>query len=261
MLETGVLLLFLAPGLAAFCALYGLFHTGKAIAPEPPAANSIQAAAIIAGASIVVHGVTATAFAIDSWWCAHGCAIIVPQDFVEPYGAAFRAINAKRITSLGVLFAMAGLTIQTLVTYLVVAWWLRRLARADALPPWIYSWAVDLANSLDNVDTALVAYVLTTTDSGGKAVAYGGLLNDLALRSDGGIARITLVECERYLVDLQATLSTASLSAAKSQFSFMAIDADQIRNVAFEALSLPPGPSSPRDWLTEGLARLYRART
>ena len=65
MLETGVLLLFLVPGVAAYAAIYGLFHTGKTIAPEPPSANSIEALVIVVGASIVIHALTSLVFTVN----------------------------------------------------------------------------------------------------------------------------------------------------------------------------------------------------
>lgn len=118
--------------------------------------------------------------------------------------------------------------------------WLRRLARRDRLPRWIYGWASWLANAADNADTIILAYVLTDAEVDGRTVGYGGVVNDLALRPDGGITRITLTTCERYLVDLGAARDTPSLSQALSRFPFMVLDAARIRNIAFEAIVLPP---------------------
>lgn len=255
MLQTGLLLLFLLPGLAAFCAFYGLFHNGKAIAPEPPAANSLQATAIIAGGSIIVHGLTALLFMLFAFACHHRCS--VTPALLDPYHAAFGAISVADARSAGVFWAMSGLVAQAILVYSVASRWLVYRAMSDNLPPWIYGWAVDLANSLDNVDTVIVAYVLTVTNVGDQVVAYGGPLNDLALKPDGTIARITLVQCERYLVDLVADSAERSLSGAKSRFTFMVIDGAQIRNVSFEALLLPDQSTAPVDALAAALTKLY----
>ena len=236
MLETGVLLLFLVPGVAAYAAIYGLFHTGKTIAPEPPSANSIEAVVIIVGASIVVHAITSLLFTINLGVCSFGCPVRLPGTWLDPYGGAMRALAGGGIGGTALSLSLLGVVVQGAIIYGAVRGWLGRLARRDSLPNWIYGWAKPLADSLDNDDTLVVAYVLTTIDIAGKVVAYCGMLNDLAMKADGSVSRITLRECERYLVDLNGDAEHASLSVALSTFSFMVIETANIRNIAFETL-------------------------
>ncbi|MFV0625015.1 hypothetical protein ACBY01_13535 [Sphingomonas sp. ac-8] len=238
MLETGILLLFLAPGLAAYAAIYGLFHDGKAIAPEPPSANTVEAVIVIAGAALLVHAATAALFSLNGLVCAHAtCMVRVPAPWLDPYHSALDVVGGKGIGGNAVTVALLGVAGQSLLTYLAIRGWLRSRARRDRLPAWIYGWATSLADALDNSDTAVIAYVMTTVEHDGKTLAYGGLVHDISLKPDGCITRITLTDCERYLIDLDASLADASLSPALSRFSFMAIDAQTIRNIAFETIT------------------------
>jgi hypothetical protein len=239
MLETGILILFMIPGVAAYAALYGLFHNGKAVAPEPPSANSVEAAVVIIGASVLIHTVTAIAFAVNSAACQNGCPVKVPVAWLDPYAAAVSALSGKGIAGTALAMTLTAVVVQGAAAYAGTRQILASLAHRDRLPAWIYGWAKPLADSLDNDDTVILAYVLTDIEQNGKSVVYGGLLNDMALKSDGCVSRITLTACERYLVDLGAPLATPSLSTALSNFPFMVIDAAHIRNIAFETLTLP----------------------
>lgn len=236
MLESGIIVLFLVPGLMAYCALYGLFHNGKAIAPEPPSANSVEAVTVILLASITVHAVTAGLFTANNLVCTGSCPFDAPATWLDPYRPATSAIANGTANGSALTFLLMAVIVQGLVAYVGLRSWLVWLARRNRLPAWIYGWARELANSLDDDDSAILAYVLTNTDQGDRTVAYGGLLYDLALKPDGCVSRITLVSCDRYLVDLSAPLENDSLSAPLSQFAFMVIDSANIRNIAFEAL-------------------------
>lgn len=258
MLETGVLLLFLVPGLAAYAAIYGLFHSGKAIAPEPPSANTVEAVVIIAGASIAVHALTAFGFALNVAICREGCPVGVPRGWLDPYGAALGVTSGGTATGSSIAFALGGIAVQGAATYVATQFWLRWCARRDALPAWIYGWARDLANSADNEETFIIAYVLTTAEHQGRSIVYGGGLQDMALKPDGCVSRITLYECERYLADLGAPLPDPTLPEPLSRFPFMIIDAENIRNVAFETLDLGR-PSAPRDLLGDAMIALRKA--
>ena len=157
---------------------------------------------------------------------------------MDPYRSAVAAVAGNVIGGTGIALALCGTAVQGLIAYVSVRWWLNLLARRDHLPAWIYGWATDFANALDNDDTVVIAYVLTTLDRGDKTLAYGGLVHDLAIRPDGSIAWIGLFDCERCLVDLGTRIEDASLSDALSRFTFMTI-AGNIRNVAFETIALP----------------------
>lgn len=239
MFGTSIALLFLIPGLAAYAAIYGIFHDGKRIAPEPPGANTVEAVIIIAGVSVVVHAATSSLFALDRVICHGGCPLTVRAGWVDPYGSAIKAVTGHGIGGTALSLALLAVCGQAAVIYWGIRWRLTVLARSDRLPAWIYGWATLLADGLDNQDTAVLAYVLTTSECGGKALAYGGLVHDIALKPDGSVTRITLTDCERYLVDLMAPADENSLSDALSSFSFMVIDAAHIRNIAFETIDVP----------------------
>ncbi len=242
MLESGIVVLFLVPGLIAYCAIYGVFHSGKAIAPTPPTANSIEAVTVILLASVAAHGITALLFVANDRLCgALRCPIPLAggADFLSAAGSA---ISARSLSAGPVAAGLSLIGVQALAVFIAVRQWLRLLARKDALPPWIYGWSTDIANSLDNPDRAIIAYVLTTTDvpaadgAGSRTVVYAGMLLDMALRTDGAVTRITLWDGERYLVDLAAREEALPMPLAR--FPLTIIDAANIRNIAFDILIL-----------------------
>ena len=211
MIGIGLLLFFLVPGLLAYAALYGLFHSGRAIAPEPPGVNTIEAAIVILLCSAGAHALTAALFAANDALCrAVPCPIRVPDAWLDPYARALSAVEAKGVTAraLGGLLAIA--LAQGGLAYLGVRAWLRRLARADRLPAWLYGWAVGIANAADNDDRLVLAHVLTAHEVGGKPVVYHGQLYDLALKPDGAIVRLTLLDCDRSLADLASPAGAAT---------------------------------------------------
>lgn len=239
MLGPGLLLFFLIPGLLAYCAIYGLFHSGKSIAPEPPSVNSIEAVTVILLCSAIVHAVTGLLIEVNDWVCAGGgCPITLRPTYLDPYARAFAAVEDKSVSghALGGLLFFA--LVQGGIAYALVRTWLGWLARRDRLPSWIYGWATNIANAADNGDTLIVAYVLTTHDHGGQAIVYGGVLYDMALKPDGCISRITLWDCERYRANLDGGVDERTLPAPSSRFHFMMIEAAHIRNVAFEIVDL-----------------------
>lgn len=240
MIESGLLLLFLIPGLLAYCAIYGLFHSGKAIAPEPPGVNSVEAVTVILLCSVVVHATAGTLIFLNALVCeSQICPVAFPAALLDPYSTAFRSLKDAQAPgrTLGMILGIS--LAQGVVAYVLVRRWLDHLAARDRLPAWIYGWATDIANAVDNADTLVIAYISTTQDVGDHVVLYGGLLYDMALRADGSILRLTLWDCERYLADFATPAGTPTTSAPNSSFPFMMIEASQIRNVVFRVVTVP----------------------
>lgn len=252
MIGVGLVLFFLVPGLLAYAALYGLFHSGKAIAPEPPGVNTIEASVVILLCSAAAHAATALLIAGNALVCeALACPVRVPAGWLDPYALTFAAVEHQGISAraLGALLVL-GLTQGTLA-YAGVRLWLRRLARADRLPPWLYGWAAGIANMADNPGSVVVAHVLTTQDHAGGTVTYSGLLFDMALRPDGAIVRLTLLDCERGLADLQSGIDVPTVPGPLSRLPFLVIEAGHIRNVVFRVIEdaagadVAPSPAPP----------------
>lgn len=171
--------------------------------------------------------------------CAGGsCPFNAPPGLLDPYSRAFAAINDGKVNgdAVGGLIAIAlG---QGAIAYGAVRLWLRHRAKNDCLPAWIYGWATDIANAADNDDDLIIAYVLTNHETEGKTIVYAGVLYDMALKSDGCLLRVTLWDCGRYLANLSGSLNDKTLPEPSSRFPFMMIEANQIRNVAFEIVDL-----------------------
>ena len=239
MIESGLLLFFIVPGLLAYCALYGAFHSGRSIAPEPPSASSIEAVTIILLSSVVVHVTSAVLIHVNHVVCNHlPCPIRLPRGLLDPYAAALGAIEREKASGEAIGGLLGVALSQGIAAYALVRFYLHWEASRDRLPAWIYGWATDIANAADNDTNLIVAYILTNHDHDGKTIVYAGALYDMALKSDGSIARMTLWDCERYLANLGASLEDKTLPAPLSRFPFMIIDGAHIRNVAFEIVDL-----------------------
>ena len=239
MIGVGLLLFFLVPGLLAYAALYGLFHSQRTIAPEPPGVNTIEASVVILLCSALAHALTISLFVGNAVLCdAVACPLSVPAAWLDPYARAFTAVESKGITAraLGGLLMLA--LIQGGLAYAGVRAWLRRRAAADRLPVWLYGWATEIANAADNPGSLVLAHVLTTQDHGGKPVMYHGQLYDMTLKPDGAIVRLALLDCERGLADLGGSMDVATIAEPLSRFPFLVIDAAHIRNVVFKVVEV-----------------------
>lgn len=246
MIGIGLLLFFLVPGLLAYAALYGLFHSGKTVAPEPPGVNTIEASLVILLCSAVVHALTTSLIAGNAALCAAvPCPMTVPAAWLDPYARAFAAVESKGITAR----ALGGLLALTLaqggLAYAGVRAWLRRRARADRLPAWLYGWAAGIADKADNPDALVLAHVLTTHEHGGRSVIYQGQLYDMALRPDGAIVRLTLLDCDRGLADLESAADAPTMLGPLSRLPFLTIEAAQIRNVVFRFVPVDEAGPDP----------------
>lgn len=254
MIQSGLLLFFLVPGLLTYCALFGAFHSGRSIAPTPPAATSVEAVTLVVLGSAVVHGMTAILIHMNGVICRNlACPVPLPAGLLDPYAAAFDVIGRGAASSdaLGGLLVIA--LAQGIVMYVLVRAWLASRARRDDLPSWIYGWATDIANAADNASDLIFTYVLTNHDHAGQPIVYAGVLYNLGLRADGSIVNVTLYDCERYLADFDGDTANKTLPQPLSRIPFLIVDASQIRNVAFEVISVtltldedgPPAASDP----------------
>ena len=134
-----------------------------------------------------------------------------------------------------IAYVISAAFAQGLVTYAAIRLWLQRRASRDELPDWLYGWAVQIANKVDDQDKLLLAYILTDIDLDEGTVMYCGSVRDIALQPEGGIARITLVDCERYLIDLRKA-RTDDDAEPLALFEILTLESSCIRNIAFETV-------------------------
>ena len=246
-------LLFLIPGLLAYCALYGIFsRRTQSIAPPPPPANSIKTITIVLVASVIVHGLTALLIGLNGQLCSTFCCLPVREGWDDPYRLGGRLTRTTDPATLDVGYVIAAALLQGFVAYRAIRSWLRAQARKNRLPDWLYGWSASIANQLDDVGKVLIAYVLTTIDVSNNTVLYCGAVRDVELGPEGGVARIVLDDCERYIVDLTRPWPPRPEPEALAVFASMTIEAATIRNIAFETLPLGPvidaeSPPSPSE--------------
>ena len=236
-LHLGAALLFLVPGLLAYCALYGIFGSGLKISVAPPPANSIEALTVVLLASLFAHAAALGLVAIDTGLCVTTGRCLGLSDMTT---LIFASLGDGQLTAARAGTILAAALAEGVAVYFVIRLWLRRLTKRDRLPVWLYGWTADIANLLDNADRLVVAYVLATQEADNRSVVYAGAVFDMAVARDGAVTRITLERCERYLVAMDRTLTGKPLS----RFALMTIERENIRNIAFEPFILAD-PAAP----------------
>lgn len=237
---TGILL-FLVPGLSAYCAIFQVFgavqhgftERGRML-PTPPSANSIKTVTLILLWSLAAHGITSVAIAGAHWLYQYWPLITLPTWVNDdPYAVATSTIStsARDLAQL-----LLGAMSQGLISIFIVQWWLKKRVRTNTLPRWLYGWSADLANLVDDDDKIVTLWILTTTDITEKALVYTGGLTDLTIKSDGSIGSVSLEDCERYVVSLATPFFTSDLEPL-SIFSNLTIEGTHIRNITTEVFA------------------------
>lgn len=237
---TGVLL-FLVPGLSAYCAIFQVFgavqhgftERGRML-PAPPSANSIKTVTLILLWSLAAHGITSVAIAGAHWLYQFWPLITLPPWVNDdPYASA---TQTGHTTARALAQLLVGAISQGLISIFIVQWWLKRRVRTNTLPRWLYGWSAELANLVDDDDKIVTLWILTTTDIDGKALVYTGGLTDLTIKSDGSIGSVSLEECDRYVVSLATPFFTSDLEPL-SVFSNLTIEGTHIRNITTEVFT------------------------
>jgi hypothetical protein len=246
----GKVLLFLIPGLFVYSCLFGLFglpSRNKAFRAPAPPANSVKAATIILVSALGVHLLTlSTAMAAQAFigvmhWLCPGLPAL-EGDVLAALTGAFRVPASPSASA--VLLVLALSLAEGLLAYWLVGRWLQQRAKADNLLRWLYGWTAPFANASDEDNRILWAVALTDQDVAWqpyrdrncpKSVLYAGIVDDLALDADGNILRLNLTDCERYVVDMTASIIDLDMEPL-SYFSYLSLERSRIRNVTFELL-------------------------
>jgi len=231
-------LLLLAPGLAAFAALYHGGATGP-VKSAPPAPGSILSLTIITIAALVAH-LTGSAILLVQEVICRALPICVNVGFdPNPYSLLFSGeTKATTFSSLRdtLLFGdLAGLTVLSFVAT-------RRLMAlpqaARLLDQIFYDWLYDVGNARAR-NEFILAYVLSTIESEGTVVGYEGPVGALTTNADKEITSLVLIDCKPfYLRVTRAGVQRRSVAGAP-RIPRLYLDRDTIKNVAFETVRLP----------------------
>jgi hypothetical protein len=266
--QIGVSLLLLLPGLAAYCALYGVFGTNTLVSTVPRDPKSVEALTVILLGALVGHVGAILAAGLFTWPCLFSLCKAMVSLSPQPMDALLRIASAKVPSRADLAAAVTEMLIVSAVMFVAVNLVLVYLQRSDRLPYWLYRWTAQLANRADAANEINLAYVLTTIDldvetAGTKrssTVLYAGIVDDLAVDDAFNICRIVLLDCERHLVDLSTSFLDAIVRGQQDQTSALiprlALEAKIIRNVSFERIDIGGDPEAS-DPLGEALARLY----
>jgi hypothetical protein len=268
--QIGVSLLLLLPGLAAYCALYGVFGTNKLVSTVPRDPKSVEALTVILLSALLGHvGATAVA-SLFTWPCVFSACKAMVSLSPQPMDAILQLASAKVPGRADLATAVTEMLVVSAVMFVSVNLILVYLQRSDRLPYWLYRWTAQLANRADAAHEINLAYVLTTIDleceqdgiKRSSTVLYAGIVDDLAVDDAFNICRIVLIDCERHIVDLSTSFLDAIARGQQDQTNALiprlALEAKIIRNVSFERIDVGADEDTD-DALGNALARLYAA--
>lgn len=216
----------LAPGLAAFGALYG-FAGGK-VYPVAPAPGSIASISVIAGAALLAHAVGAALFTVQDLACFR---VACTQVSYNPnvYEEVFLHTGARRLS--------IPYTLSYVLALSCAAFWCslqtRRLLFVRRAT---YGWLEPLLSQQSNDRTFVAAFVLTGIEHEGVLLGYEGVVEAINLGDNKEIINISLSSASRFLVRIGS--DSMQRVPVDGTMPMLTIDRSQIANIAFEVIEV-----------------------
>ncbi len=230
----GLSLFALAPGLAFYCAIYGVFGTSTRISTVPRDPKSVEALIVIVLGALSAY---AAMLALHD-----SVALLIPPRFLTYWFDLPRTlialINAPKQVAdvmLPLLFSMMSLCV---ICYVAVRRIMRFLTHRDRLPYWLFRWTKAFAGQLEDDNALVFCYALTSAEVGPKSIMYVGVVDDLALDDKFDVGRIVLIDCQRFAVDLSQKGAKSGLGKPLSDIPRLVLSGANIRNVSFERIEL-----------------------
>jgi hypothetical protein len=231
-------LLLLAPGLAAYAAIFHSGRTPGSVDWPPPPPGSILTLAIITIGALVAHVTGALLFEIQDWTCAAwGHCLTVgfrPNAFATLVDLA---TERHAIRLLDAIWLLATLLALTAASFALT----RQAAGLDpvagALRAVLYGWLNNLI-VVGSDNEILLAHVLSDVQSDGSVVGYEGAVVSLVFSSQRQITSILLSDCITFYLLVTKHGVERIETAPDVPMQQVYLQSDRIKNIAFERLSI-----------------------
>ncbi len=236
----GLILLF--PGLCAWVALRAV-ERSDLLTPRPDKPNSTATLFVVVLGTVVGHLAGASAFALQSLWCAatHLCQTVAfdPNVYRIVFAAGHNPGAVSDLAIVSWLFDLAAVGLMSGLTVAALARtaWVR--TRWDAMD---FGWLSGPVGRVAKGDAVIVAYVVTRTGHDGLSIAYEGIVQQLALDDEQVITMLVLSQVDRFLVRLTDS-GVERIDQPGAPIAQMQFHLSEIANVALEVFEDPGAES------------------
>ena len=228
-------LLLLFPGFCAWIGLRGGSRTDY-LSPVPDKPNSTYTLFVILFGALLAHTAGALLFAAQEAYCWVGRCLAIGVD-PDVYKAILLHDEHLAGSSVGIGLALLFFILLGLLTGLVFDKLGKVNALANAVRPDTQGWIRAIAEGAADPERAVTAFVLTKTGNAGLFAAYEGVVQQLALDDDQGLAMIALAGVDRFLVEI-ADKQMRRLDGDARPMPLMQILKSEIANVAFDIIDV-----------------------
>lgn len=238
-------LLLLFPG---FCCLAGMYYSQRAPdtklsgIPDIPLEGPIAISFVIGGA-LAAHLLGAWFFFTQESLCSAAPNCTELGFDPNPYTTLIAGHFTRNTSGAMVVYGLSYLALLGAFT----GWISARLGETETvkkrLRPTFAFWLHDLIRQASEPDKVVVAYVVTNLGHEGSFAAYEGVVEVIKLGRMGDITSVSLSKVDRFSVRIGANSVTRSAASASSM-SFFHITNEDISNLSFQVVPLPPSPKS-----------------
>ena len=230
-------LLLLAPGLAAYAAIFHAGDVGPVRSPPPPP-GSILTLTIITTGALVAHFSGALVLTLQDLACARLGNCMVIWFHPNAYAVLADFVFARRPIPTPDGLAILG----TLLVVTFAAFALTRLAAgfqpiAGALRGVLYGWLNEVAVAR-SANEVILAHVLSDVQNDGSVVGYEGAVANLTVNAQKEITSVLLSDCILFYLLVTKHGVERIETETDEPIQQLYLDRDRIKNIAFERLRL-----------------------
>jgi hypothetical protein len=208
------------------------------LTPAPDRPNSTVTLFVILLGAILGHLLGTTSFVLQRLWC--GWTELCFDVAYDPnvYRALLRGGKSSAEASDVALeiWLLAMFLVGLLTGWVGYKLILNKMVRAWA-DPLAFGWLNPAVQAVKEGNAFVVAYVLTKTSHDGAAVAYEGIVQQLALDEDQSVKLVILSDVDRFVVSISLE-GIERKDVEASSIEQLHITAAEIANIAFEVVQV-----------------------
>ena len=233
-------LLLLAPGLAAYAALFVAVKDPQ-FRPAPPPPGSILTLVILIIAALASHALGALVAALNDWFCAHHRCIAVgfnPNAYVTALGMESKAgAPGSADIAAALLYELA----LSAFAYIGVRITMHQRWASTQVHGLLYGWLGELVAQSAQDNMLVTAFVLTKFKDEDRCVGYEGITENITLDDTKTITSITITDCTAFIMKIEDKSISRTSVNRETPIPRLYISGEQIENIAFSVFDVSAG--------------------